>query len=422
MTGSENDSGFRTAYLTHWFPPVPVLVPLAIANALLRRGHTVEVLTSVPYAPDGSVLPGYKAWHSRRDEIDGMSVRHAALVPSHDASARRRMTTYLSWAASATFVGFRILRRADVALVFSSPATAALPAMLWRRITRTPYVLYVQDIWPDSVFATGFLGGKLLRRVAQMALTRFCSWAYKSATHIAVISPGAVGVLESRGVPSDKISLVYNWSEESLDSRMDPRAARIELGLPPDAFVISYAGNHGPAQGLDVVIEAANEIRDLKDVQVFLAGDGLALRDLRDLVARLRCQNVTLAGPLPLEKMGLVRSASTVQLVCLADDPIFRVTIPSKVQAILASGTAAIAIGAGDAATVIEESGAGWSVPAGDRAALTAAFRTAHSESRDALSARGQAGDAYYRRTMSEAIGGDRLDAILKAAAQKGMP
>lgn len=422
MTDSETDSGFSTAYLTHWFLPVPVLVPLGIARALLRRGHSVEILTSVPYEPDGSVMPGFKAWQSRTDEIEGMTVHHAALVPSHDASARRRMTTYLSWAVSATLVGFRILRRADVALVFSSPATAALPAMLWRRITRTPYVLYVQDIWPDSVFATGFLGGTLTRRIAESSLTRFCTWAYKSAAHIAVISPGAVAVLESRGVPSEKISLVYNWSEEAQDSLMDPRAARTKLGIPPDAFVISYAGTHGPAQGLDVVIEAATEVRDLKDLRVFLAGDGLARKDLRELVAKLGCKNVTLAGPLPLDEMGLVRSASTVQLVCLADDPIFRVTMPSKVQAILKSGTAAIAIGAGDAATVIEESGAGWSVPAGDRAALVDAFRTAHGESQDALSARGQAGRAYYRRTMSEAIGGDRLDAILKAAAQKGTP
>jgi glycosyltransferase involved in cell wall biosynthesis len=384
----------------------------------MRRGHTVEVLTSVPYGTDGTVMPGYRAWRSRTDEIEGMTVRHLALIPSHDASSRRRMTTYLSWAASATLAGLGALRRADVALVFSSPATAALPAMVWRRVAKTPYVLMVQDIWPDSVFATGFMSGRFTRAVAQALLERFCSRAYKSAAHIAVISPGAAGVLESRGVPADKISIVYNWSEEPQDRALDSRASRVALGLPPDAFVISYAGNHGPAQGLDVVIEAAREIADLTDVQLFLAGDGLALERLRRLVASLECRNVTVAGPLPLESMGLVRSASSVQLVCLSDDPLFRVTMPSKVQAILASGTAAIVIGTGDAASVVEESGAGWSVFPGDRTSLAEAFRTAHKESAEALAARGRAGRAYYEEHMSERIGGGRLDTILRAAAR----
>jgi glycosyltransferase involved in cell wall biosynthesis len=169
-----------------------------------------------------------------------------------------------------------------------------------------------------------------------------------------------------------------------------------------------------------VVIRAAKEVSDLADVQILLVGDGIAAEDLHQLASSLRCENVTFTGSLSLGKMAKVRSASTIQLVCLADDPLFRVTMPSKVQAILASGTAAIAIGTGDAATVIEESGAGWSVPAGDQAALVAAFRTAHGESQDALVARGQAGRAYYRRNMSEAIGGDRLDMILRAAAKKG--
>ncbi|MGH3457712.1 glycosyltransferase family 4 protein [Aeromicrobium sp.] len=417
MIETESGRDISTAYLTQWFHPEPVSVPVGIAKALRRRGHDVEVLTGAPNYPSGAVLPGYRALQWSHEVRDGISVRRVPLVPGHDSSARRRMTNYLSWAFSATVFGFRTLRRADVALIYSSPASAALPAMIWRRIARTPYVLLVQDIWPDSVFATGFLARGAARPIARSGLSWFCSWAYRSAAHIAVISPGAIDLLASRGVSRDKISLVYNWTDEPQDDQLDPRAARLELGLPPDAFVITYAGNLGPAQGLDVVIEAADEIRELKDVQVLLAGDGLAAADLRELVRSLGCENVTLTGPLPREKMGLVRSASDVQLVCLADDPLFRVTMPSKVQAILASGTAAIAIGAGDAATVIEESGAGWSVPAGNRTALAEAFRIARHESRDALIARGQAGRAYYRRNMSEAIGGDRLDTILRVAA-----
>lgn len=418
MTASERKADLRTAYLTHWFLPVPVSVTVGITRALRQRGHTVEVLTSVPYSPEGKAFPGYRAWRPRTEVIEGMTVRRAPLAPSHDSSARRRMVTYLSWALSAAAVGVGTLRRADVALVYSSPATAALPAMIWRRVTGTPYVLLVQDVWPDSVLATGFLRGRNARRIVQAALSRFCAWSYRSAAHIAVISPGAVALLASRGVPSSKISVVYNWTVEAPEEPVDPREARRELGLPQDAFVFSYAGNHGPAQGLDVVIEAAHRNRDLADVHLLMVGDGVAADELRALAASLGVKNITFTGLLPRSSMGTVRAASDVQLVCLADDPLFKVTMPSKVQAILLSGTAALVIGDGDAATAIEESGAGWSVPAGDPDALAEAFRTVRHESLDALRARGAAGRAYYQRTMSETIGGDRLDAILRAAAR----
>lgn len=418
MIESKGDRRASTAFITQWFPPEPVLVPLAIAQALERRGHQVTVLTGVPNYPTGVTQPGYHAWRPRKDDVEGLEVRRAPLVPGHSRSALRRMITYLSWAVSATVFGFRTLRRADVALVYSSPASAALPAMVWGRISRTPYVLLIQDIWPDSVFATGFLTTGWARRIAQASLSRFCSWSYRSAAHIAVISPGAVDLLVSRGVPRDKISLVYNWTAEPQESATDPGSARRELGLPTDAFVISYAGNHGPAQGLDVVIRAASDIRDLEDVRVLMVGDGLALADLRMLAEKLECDNITFMGPVPHDTMGLVRSASDVQLVCLVDDPLFRVTMPSKVQAILASSTAAIAVGTGDAAAVVEESGAGWAVPPGDHDALASAFRAARAENHAAMSARGRAGHAYYQQHMSEAIGGHRLDTILRAAAR----
>ena len=217
MNESRPDRDLSTAYITQWFPPEPVMVPPAIAHALTRRGHRVEVLTGVPNYPSGHVHEGFRAWQPRTDDVDGPNVRRTPLIPGHGSSTVRRMANYVSWAFSATLLGLRTLRRADVALVYSSPASAALPAMIWRRIVRTPYVLLIQDIWPDSVFATGFLTRGWSRRVARAALSRFCSWSYRSAAHIAVISPGAIDLLASRGVPREKLSLVYNWTDEPDD-------------------------------------------------------------------------------------------------------------------------------------------------------------------------------------------------------------
>ena len=413
------DSGtIMTAYLTQWFPPEPAEVPLGIAKALERRGHDIAVLTGVPNYPLGQVHPGYRASRTSNERVAGLSVRRVPLVPSHDSSAIRRMTNYLSWGCLATAFGFRVLRRADVALVYASPITAAIPAMVWKRIARTPYVLLIQDIWPDSVFATGFLEAGITRRIAQGFLSWFCARAYKSAAHVVVISPGAIDLLRSRGVDPNKISLVYNWTNEDDSEPMNAQEARAKLGLPPDAFVVSYAGNHGPAQGLDVVIRAAHEIRDVENVRILMVGEGLELPALRDLVRSLGCTNVLIAGPLPHAEMPVVRAASDVQLISLANDHLFAMTMPSKVQAILASGTSAIAIAPGDAAIVVEASGAGWSVTPGDHLQLAATIRDAYREGSEKLAARGRSGHGYYRRNMSETVGGARLDDILRSAAQ----
>lgn len=409
----------ETTYVTQWFPPEPAQISDGLARSLQSRGHTVNVLTGIPNYPTGVVPEGYKAWKPVTERSDGITVRRAPLFPSHDSSAVKRMLNYVSWAVSATFFGFRTLKRSDVAIVYSGPATGALPVMVWRRLARTPYVLMIQDLWPDSVLATGFLTRGIVRRIADTTLSWFCSWSYKSAAHIVVISPGAIALLESRGVPREKISLVYNWAEESIAyASVDPADARAEFGLPKDAFVISYAGNYGLAQGLDVVLKAARLVKDLTDVHFLFVGDGLEAESLKELADSLGCQRVTFAGPVPHKRMTSVQSASDVQLISLTDDPLFRITMPSKVQSILASGTAAVAIAAGDAANVVDQSGAGWSVAPGDYEQLATVIRTAHAEGHNRLTDRGRTARDYYRRHMSEAVGSARLDEILKTVAE----
>lgn len=408
----------RTTYVTQWFPPEPAQISDGIARSLKERGHDVTVLTGIPNYPTGIVPEGFRAWRSSLTDLDGIHVRRAPLYPSHDSSAIKRMVNYVSWAVSATLYGRRVLRQADVAIVYSGPATAALPVMVWHRLCRTPYVLMIQDLWPDSVLATGFLTRGIPRRLASTTLTWFCRWAYRSAAHVIAISPGAVQMLVERGVDREKISLVYNWAQESIaSSTADVRDARTLLGVPVGAFVVSYAGNHGAAQGLDVVLRAAARLNEHPDITFLFVGDGMEAEHLRDLCKSLGCRNVVFHGPVSHENMSFVQAASDIQLICLTADPLFRITMPSKVQSILASGTASIAVAEGDAARVVEESGAGWSVAPGDDATLAAVIQAAHAEGNDAMSARGEAGRAYYRRYMSQDVGASRLDQILRRAA-----
>lgn len=412
-------SGERVVLVSQWYPPEPVEIPRSIAEALTSQGHHVEILTGIPNYPDGRVEEGYAAWRLSTERRDGLRIRRTPLFPSHDRSALRRMANYLSWAVSSALLGLPALRRAEVALVYSSPAAAALGPLLWHRVLRTPYVLIIQDLWPDSVTASDMLPDSGTIRILTRFLSAFVDATYRSAAHIVTISPGMKDLLAARGVPSEKVSLVYNWSAENFDPPSEEfrRDARRRLRLSDDDFVVSYAGNLGSMQGIDTLVRAAARLRGKFPLAVLIAGDGVEADRLSALALDEGAGNVRFLGRIGRQDMEGLRAAADVQFAGLIDDPLFSVTMPSKIQAILASGAPVIVCAPGDAAWIAEESGAGWAAAPGDVDGVAAAITSAWRESAEDLSARGRAARDYYARHMSREIGSARLSEILMTAA-----
>lgn len=406
----------RVAYITQWFPPEPVEIALWIPQALRRQGLSVGVLTGIPNFPSGRVHDGYRAWRGGRDGVDGFPVVRAALYPSHDRSSVGRIANYLSFAASSSVGGHRLLHSADVALVYGSPITAAAAALA----NRVPYVLLVQDVWPDSVFATGFLSEGMTRMAAETLLNPFILTTYRRAAHIAVISPGMRDLLIDRGVPPEKVSVVYNWVDETVLRPMPPDVTlRAELGIAPDDFVLLYAGNHGAAQSLDIAIRAMAELRDLQRLHLLLIGDGVDKERLRRLATELSVENVHFRPPVPASLIPSQIAAADLMLVSLADEPLFHITLPSKVQGILACGAPVLACAPGDAARLVREARAGLIAQPGDPASLAAVIRHACSMPTDNLRAMGRAGLDFYRSRLSERTGASALAQLVTSAATK---
>ena len=405
-------------YVTQWYAPEPFHTPEWTVQGLAARGWEVTVLTGVPNYPTGVVQPGYSARRASTEVLRGQRVIRAPLFPSHDRSVLRRGLTYVSWALSATVVGAPALRSAAVNYVYSSPATAALPAIAARLIGRRPYVLSVQDVWPDSIFASGFLTDGPLRRLAELTLSCFVDLTYRLAERIVVISPGMRTLLQARGVPADKISLVYNWVDETVFRPTDPDPAfRRQLGLEPEDFIVVYAGNHGAAQGLRTAVEAVASLPADLRVHLVMIGDGVEKRALQVDAARLAPDRVHFVAPLPPAAIPARTSSCDIQLVSLVDDPLFHLTMPSKVQSIMALGQPVLVSAPGDAAREVEAAGAGLAVPPSDPAALAAAMGTAARLPRSELREMGRRGRTRYLSQMSAQVGTSALDAILRAAA-----
>lgn len=411
-----------------WYPPEPVEIPRSIALALRAHDHDVTVLTGVPNYPTGRVMKGHRALELRTERIDELLVRRTPLYPSHDASAPRRIANYVSWAVSASIFGQGALRAADVALVYSSPATAALPALVACTIWRTPYVLLIQDVWPDSIFASGFLRGAV-GRVARKLLDRFVRWSYAKAEHIVVISPGMSDLLVSRGVPEDKISVVYNWVPEedaATAERVDGSALwhpaskagsslASRIGMSGDARIFLYAGNHGHAQALDGLVQAFRDERTAPAHLVML-GSGIAKQQLLALADGH--PRIHFLEPVDRATAAGLLAEASLSVVSLADEPLFTITMPSKVQSGLASGKPMLVIARGDAASVVETAAAGATATPGDLDAIIEAVRLLTTSASSDLDAMGSRGRHVYRSQMSRAVGAGRLSDLLTSASR----
>ncbi|WP_191564276.1 glycosyltransferase family 4 protein [Janibacter melonis] len=401
----------RLLYITQWFPPEPVAIPIWVAQALDRQGWQVEVLTGQPNYPVGKVQDGYRAGKFARDTTEGFSVTRTPLFASHDSSAIYRMLNYLSWGFTSGLVSPWLSRGRGVSLVYSSPATAAIPAMVARVTVRRPFVLLVQDIWPDSVTSSGFINSGFLSKFVSVILTRFVDLSYRMASQIIVISPGAKALLERRGVSAAKVQVVHNWADEQV-MRPIPASGELKrsLGLTDSSFVLMYAGSMGPAQALHHAIDAVDKTS--AHIHLVLVGGGVCREALEEQASKVGGGRVHFLPSVPLSEVSKLMADADAQLISLDSDPLFEVTMPSKVQSVLASGCVCIAAAPGDAARTIAAAG-GRATPPGDSTALALAIdEIAHLDPEDRIAMRTQA-LRYYHQYLSEDAGSEALSQIL---------
>ena len=299
-----------------------------------------------------------------------------------------RLLNFTSFAASVSVSGISALRDVDAIWVYNSPATVSAAAGLSKWLHGRPHVLHVMDLWPDSILAAGFAGSGRAFGLLRHGLDLWCSQTYEWASPVAYITPGVGNLLRERGVPAPKLHYVPVWADEAVFYPTQDDRLRKELNLEDD-LVLLYAGALGPIQGIGTLIEACARVRDLKGFHCLIVGSGAEETALQRRAAELKLENVTFLGSVPKARMTGVMATGDVHFVSLRNDPLSAITMPSKMQATLASGKPLIVAVEGDAAAVGEASGAGIPITPGDVHALESAIRAAHSMGRAELSTLG---------------------------------
>jgi colanic acid biosynthesis glycosyl transferase WcaI len=404
----------RVLLLTQWFDPEPTFKGLVFARELVRQGFEVEVVTGFPNYPGGKVYPGYKILWIQHERIDGVDVTRLPLYPNHDQSAIKRVLNYASFAASALFYGLFMAKRADVMYAYHPPLTVGVSASLIRCFRRIPLVYDIQDMWPDTLRATGMLNNPR----ALSLLGRVCDWVYRRADQVVVLSPGFKRLLVKRGVLERKIEVIYNWADES--------ALMTSLGTLPadfpgdDRFKIVFAGNIGKAQALDAVLQAAEILQGRGSrVSFVILGGGIEVSRLKESANALALNNVVFLPAVPMAEVGTVLSAADALLVHLRKDPLFDITIPSKTQAYMAVGRPLLMAVNGDAADLVTQSNCGLTTEPENPVALAIAAQRFVDMPLDQLEAMGSRARQFYLERLGLVVGAGRFGDIFKELASR---
>ena len=389
--------------LSQYFWPETFLIN-GVVQSLREIGCDVSILTGQPNYPAGVIPPGYSSTALCTQMHKGLTIHRVPLIPRRSGSASQLIVNYLSFVASAAMFGPWLLRgkHFDVILVYApSPILQAIPAVWLAWLKGARLVTWVQDLWPQSLEATGFVRNpRVLAMVA--ALVR---WVYRRNDLLLVQSQAFIPPVK---VMADKTPVLYHPNPGELAFSQAQPIEMPALLLEP-GFNVVFAGNLGTVQALGTVLDAAELLLPHPDVRLVLVGSGSRSEWLQQELLGRQLHNVQLAGRFAPEAMPGVLSQASALLVSLVRSPIMSQTVPSKVQAYLAAGKPIIASLDGEGARVIEESGAGVSCPAEDAAALAQAVLRLRAMPSDELQRMGEAGLVYYKQNFDPAVLATRL-------------
>lgn len=407
----------RVLILSHYFWPEPIPKPRELAEALQAEGHRVEVVTGFPNYPEGRLYAGYSLRLLRREEIAGVLVRRTYMHPDHGKGLVGRLLNYLSFMISG-IVGGLTAAPFDVMYVWHPPLSVGVTAGVIGFLRRRPFVYDVQDIWPESAIASGFLRpGRIVRWMA--VLERL---VYGWAGHILVVTDGAKANLQGKGVPGEKITVVPHWYDDKDIQSIGP-GARMEVRTREgwhDHFVVMFAGNLGMMQGLDTIIRACAAFPPKSNLLVVFVGDGSDRKRLEGLARELAVEDrVRFLGRVPSSAMGSYFVGADTLLVHVRSSALSSMIIPSKTVAYLAAGKPIVMANVGASADLIERSGAGIVVPPDDPDALATAIVDISTRAESELLRMAESGRRFFEENFTRRATLPKYIALLESAAKR---
>lgn len=402
----------RVLIVSQYFWPETFIINDLVRH-LVDLGHDITVFTGKPNYPDGKVFEGYTE-QGVLEEIflDKVRVFRIPLRARREGGAKNLILNYLSFVTSGIrwFPSFVRKERFDAIFVFgTSPITSAIPAIPLKFKCRSHLVIWIQDLWPESLSATGFVKNSFLLTCVGLLVRAI----YFFADTLLIQSRAFTGQVEKY---SDPRKLVY------YPNSVDVASLASDGGVLPDEidqvlrdfFCLVFAGNVGTAQSIETIVGAAQQLQDIPDLRFVIVGSGSRLDWLRQEIKEKELKNIVLAGRYPMSMMSKFYSHAKALVVTLKNEEIFNRTIPSKIQAYMASGRPILAAINGEGGKVICEAGGGMVSSAEDATAFADTIRAFYELSPDVREAMGRAAKTFFDKNFDMRAQAENLIAILK--------
>ncbi len=372
----------------------------------VKRGHEVTVLTGKPNYPEGQFYYGYGFLKKSSEIIQGAKIIRTPIYPRKNGKSIHLILNYLSFVFFSYFTClFRIKGKYDLIFVQQlSPVTMAFPGIWLKKKFNIPLYLWVLDLWPDSVLAASNFKNPTIIGLIENIVKKI----YNQSDVILISSKYFEKSIKEKLIDKNK-EIVYlpNWAED-IFINID-KVNTIPIPNLPHGFNIMFAGNIGESQDFETIIKAA-ELTLIHNINWIIVGEGRKLDWIKGQIRSRKLKNVFLLGRYPIEIMPLLFKKADVMLVSLKDEPVFSMTVPAKIQAYMASSKIILGSLNGEGHAIINESGCGLAVNAGNSKLLSEKAIFFKNLSQNQINEMQMKSYQYYQDNFSMKILFDKLE------------
>jgi colanic acid biosynthesis glycosyl transferase WcaI len=324
----------RILFFAQCYAPEEVSAAVLITELavdLAQKEHQVAFVTGAPNYPYGCVYPGYRNRFYQEELLDGVRIIRTWSYISPHKSFWPRILHYGTFSATALLGGL-LAGKPDILVSYSPPLPLGLSVGLLSRLWRVPWVLQLEDLYPDAAVAAGMLRNRYA--------IKFFGWMerflYRQATHISLISEGFRRNLLGKGVPDEKITLIPVWADPNLVKPMPKENNfRKRHGLV-NKFVVMYAGNIGLTSCLEDVLSASAILKEDADIRFVIIGEGVKKTGLQEMAQNKSLDNTLFLPYQPREDFSEMLASADLSLVTLNQNSSLT-SLPSKIFNIMAS-------------------------------------------------------------------------------------
>ncbi len=309
-----------------------------MAGWLQKQGHEVKVITSPPYYPDWKVGKGYRSWQYKKEKIDGVEVNRCPLYVPQQPGLFTRIVHLLSFTISSLPVLFKqVFWKPDIVILIEPTLFAAPGIILFSKLMKAKSILHIQDFEFDAMLGLGIGMSKSNLRAGLFRVIE--SIIMKGFDSISSISANMVTKAKKKSGKMEQVFYFPNWVDVNFISPhvTDKNYFRKKWNIPDQTKIVLYSGNLGQKQGLDIIIDVAEEMSDKLDVLFVIVGTGVAKRNLLELVKLKGLRNIRFYDLQPYEQLPSLMAFADVHLVIQKKGAADSV-LPSKLTTILSIG------------------------------------------------------------------------------------